>query len=308
MKQLKGQRYGIWSMDLHPDAEIASGMFRKGGLLARGLHALNDAGYRNADFVVDLGRHMKRRLMDRGLSSEKLHTIPVWGKEEDIEPIPHDENPLRAELGLEDKFVVMYSGNAGVAHRFDEVLALMKQLDGHPHIRFVFVGEGPQKERIEAFAEDEGLSNFQYLPYFPREDLKYSLSLADVHLLTLREAMAGIAVPGKLYGIMAAGRPVLMVGPEASESAETIRECEAGRVVDPSEHDRRDACVETLRNALFSLYSQKRYRQELGRRGREAFLAEYERDVACEEWSHLLQDVVRAKRRKESRVQTAAAG
>jgi len=306
LKRLKGQRYGIWSMDLHPDAEVASGMFRDGGILARVLHALNDAGYRNADFVVDLGRYMKRRLQDKGIPNKQLHTIPVWGKKEDVEPIPHEENPLRAELGLEGKFVVMYSGNAGVAHRFDEVLALMKKLDGHPHIRFVFVGEGPRKERIQTFAEKEGLSNFQYLPYFPREELKYSLSLADVHLLTLREAMAGIAVPGKLYGIMAAGRPVLMVGPEASESAETIRTHEAGQVIDPADHASPEASVEALRNALFALYSQERWRKQLGRDGREAFLEVYERDVVCQDWSQLLQGAVQARREEEAAPYAAA--
>jgi glycosyltransferase involved in cell wall biosynthesis len=213
---LRDQAYGIWSMDLHPDAEVASGMFAEGGLPARLLHALNDTGYRNAEFVVDLGLHMKRRLREKGVAADRLYTIPVWSKKEEIAPVPHEENPLRSDLGLDDKFVVMYSGNAGVAHRFEEVLAVMKRLDGHPEIEFVFVGEGPRKERIEAFAEEHDLSNFRYLPYFPREELQRSLPMADVHLLTLREEMAGIAVPGKLYGIMAAGRPVLMVGPGAS--------------------------------------------------------------------------------------------
>ena len=282
---LRGQAYGIWSMDLHPDAEVAAGMFSESGLPARLLHALNNAGYRNAEFVIDLGTYMKRRLRDKGVSGDRLHTIPVWNRKDDVAPLPHDKNPLRAELGLEDKFVVMYSGNAGMAHRFEEVLAVMKRLDGHPDIEFVFVGEGPKKGQIEAFAEAHDLSNFRYLPYFDREDLKYSLPMADVHLMTLREEMAGIAVPGKLYGIMAAARPVLMVGPEASESGETIQISGAGRVVDPSQDE---VAARTLHDTLMLLYHDDRLRAEMGKNGRRAFLEHFEREVCCREWTALL--------------------
>jgi len=289
-RRVRGQAYGIWSMDLHPDAEVATGMLEDGGVPARLLHAFNDAGYRNADFVVDLGTYMKRRIRRKGVSGDRLHTIPVWNKKEEIAPIAHDENPLRHELGLDDKFVVMYSGNAGRAHRFEDVLATMKRLDGHPDIEFVFVGEGPQKGRIEAFADANDLSNFRYLPYFPREDLKYSLPMADVHLMTLREEMAGIAVPGKLYGIMAAGRPALMVGPAASESGETIRGFEAGRVVDPSQDSDPE---QALHDAVLQLYSDGDERRRLGENGREAFLETFEREVCCQSWAELLRSQVR---------------
>ena len=282
---LRGQAYGIWSMDLHPDAEVAAGMLTEDGLPARMLHALNNAGYRNAEFVVDLGSYMKSRLRGKGVADDLLYTIPVWNRKDDVAPLPHDDNPLRSELELEDKFVVMYSGNAGVAHRFDEVLAVMKRLDGHPEIQFVFVGEGPKKERIQTFANRHDLSNFRYLSYFPREDLKYSLPMADVHLMTLREKMRGIAVPGKLYGIMAAGRPALMVGPEASEPGETIQLSGAGRVVDPLQED---AVVETLHDTLMQLYHDDGLRAELGRNGREAFLEHFEQTVCCQSWENLL--------------------
>ncbi len=286
-KRVRGQAYGIWSMDLHPDAEVAAGMFTEDGLPARMLHALNNAGYRHADFVVDLGTYMKRRLRDKGVAGDRLHTIPVWNRKDDVTPLPHADNPLRTELGLEGKFVVMYSGNAGVAHRFEEVLATMKRLDGHPDIEFVFVGEGPKKDRIQAFADRHALSNFRYLPYFPREDLKYSLPMADVHLMTLREEMAGIAVPGKLYGIMAAGRPVLMVGPEASESGETIRISDIGRVVDPTQEE---TAARTLYDELMALYHDSDERTRLGENARDAFMEHFEREVCCRAWSNLLGD------------------
>lgn len=283
---VRGQSYGIWSMDLHPDAEVAVGMLGPDQTLTRLLHALNNWAYRRADFVVDLGPYMKRRLRDKGVADDRLRTIPVWNKKDEVYPIPDEENPLVNEVGLEDRFVIMYSGNAGLGHRFDEVLAAMKHFDGHPEIFFLFVGSGPRKKEIVAFAEERDLSNFRYMSYFPREQIKYSLSLADVHLLTLYNDMAGVAVPGKLYGILAAGKPVLMVGPEASDSGETILEHDVGTVVDPQ--GRADA-PDRLIEAIETLYANPERRAEMGDRGRRVFLDHFEQRVCCEQWAGLME-------------------
>ncbi|MFB6249162.1 MAG: glycosyltransferase family 4 protein [Salinibacter sp.] len=284
-QMVRGQPYGIWSMDLHPDAEVAVGMLSPGRGLTRLLHALNNWAYRRADFVVDLGPYMKQRLRDKGVPDGRLHTVPVWNKKEEVYPIPENENPLVDEVGLDDRFVIMYSGNAGLGHRFDEVLSAMRHFDDHPEIFFLFVGSGPRKEEIVAFAEEHDLSNFRYLPYFPRDQIKYSLSLADVHLLTLYNDMAGVAVPGKLYGILAAGKPVLMLGPEASDSGATILEHDVGVVVDP----RREAIPErAFIEAVDALHANDHRREEMGRRGRTVFLDHFEQRVCCEQWTELL--------------------
>jgi glycosyltransferase involved in cell wall biosynthesis len=284
---VRGQSYGIWSMDLHPDAEEAVGMIEPDGLLARILHGFGDWSYRQADFVVDLGPHMKRRIQRKGVPDGRLHTIPVWNKKDEVYPVPPGENPLMEEVGLADKFVVMYSGNAGLGHRFDEVLGAMEHFDGHPEIHFLFVGSGPRKDDILEFADASDLSNFQYLPYFPREQIKYSLSLADLHLLTLKNAFAGIAVPGKLYGILAAGRPVLMVGPTSSDSADTIQRHEVGTVVDP-QHDGDGAPTNRLVEVVHAFYDNPTRRREMGERGRKVFCEHFEQERCCAQWAELL--------------------
>jgi glycosyltransferase involved in cell wall biosynthesis len=295
LRKTIGQRYGIWSMDLHPEAEVAAGMLEEGGLLTRVLKALNGAGYRGADFVVDLGRHMKRRLAQQGVDREQMHTIPVWNKKDEVFPVAPEDNPLMRELGLSGKFVVMYSGNAGLVHRFKEVREAMRRLRGHPEIFFLFVGGGPRRSEIEAFAKRHGIENVRYLDYFPREQLHRSLSLADVHLMTLRQQAAGVAVPGKLYGIMAAGRPVVMVGPRASEPADTISENEIGRVVDPAEFvdgtaaGRLTEILRTLHERKASGSASSCPVSAMGRRGREAFLETYEQKVACRQWNALIE-------------------
>lgn len=295
VKLLRGQTYGIWSMDLHPEAEQAVGMFKPDGSLGRLLQRLAEWSYRQAQFTVDLGPYMKRRIRDKGVPNERLHTIPVWNKKEEVYPISEDENSLVEEVGLEDKFVVMYSGNAGIGHRFDEVLEAARHFDGHPDLHFLFVGRGPRREKIETFADRHELSNLDYLDYFPRDQIKYSLSLADVHLLTLRRSFAGIAVPGKLYGILAAGRPVLMIGPEASDSATTIQRHEVGRVIDPGQHSGNGSATEAVIETISTFYENPERRETLGKRGREVFLEHFEQKRCCDRWAELLRREVESR-------------
>jgi colanic acid biosynthesis glycosyl transferase WcaI len=292
---LRGQTYGIWSMDLHPEAEQAVGMVGENSPLTRVLQGLADWSYRRADFTVDLGPYMKKRIRRKGVPDDRLHTIPVWNKKDEVYPIPDEENPLVEQVGLSDKFVVMYSGNAGLGHRFDEVLGAARHFDGRKEdIHFLFVGSGPRREQIEAFAERQGLSNLTYLDYFPRDQIKYSLSLADVHLLTLRRSFAGIAVPGKLYGILASGTPVLMVGPEASDSAETIQRHEVGTVVDPGQYDGNGGATEAVIERVRHFYENPGRRNALGERGRTVFLDRFEQEACCDQWVEMLSDEVGA--------------
>lgn len=296
-RKLRRQPYGVWSMDLHPEIEEALGIFREGRRFTRLLHAASLAGDGGADFVVDLGPWMKRRLLSRGIPEERLHTIPVWNRKEEIYPVPQEENALARELGLGDRYIVMYSGNAGLAHRFAEVLEAMRRLRNDPDIFFLFVGGGPRKSEILEHVERHRVGNFRYLDYFPRERLHESLSLGDVHLLTLRNDMAGLAVPGKLYGIMAAGRPVVMVGPEASEHGELIAGGGVGHLVDP-EAEGQEAPARLV-EILLRLKDDADRRKSMGRRARELFLHEYEREVCCRRWADLLRARLASDGRKQ---------
>jgi glycosyltransferase involved in cell wall biosynthesis len=195
-------------------------------------------------------------------------------------------------LGLRDKFVVMYSGNAGIVHDFDAICAAMRALKNDPRIQFLFVGNGPRRAEIEAFARDKEIGNFQYRDYFTREQLRYSLSVADVHLISLRASFVGISVPGKLYGIMASARPALFVGPRACESAETILEAACGAVIDPADGDGSAQLV----NHICALAENINIAEAMGAAGRAAFERKFERQVNCEIFGDVIARAWRAKR------------
>ena len=281
---VRGQHYGVWSMDLHPDAEVASGMLGSGSVTARLLEWMNATGYRYADFVVDLGPYMKQRIVAKGVDAARTHTVHVWSAKDEIVPTPREANPLIDELGLRDKFVVMYSGNAGIVHEFGPICEAMRLLKEDPRIYFLFVGDGPRRAEIEGFAKENDIRNFQYRGYFGREQLKYSLSVADVHLISLRAPFVGISVPGKLYGIMASARPALFVGPAACESAETILEARCGSVVDPAER----GAGKRLAELLCAWSSGSADVAAIGAEGRASFERTFERGVNCDAFAHLI--------------------
>jgi colanic acid biosynthesis glycosyl transferase WcaI len=284
LRRLRGSRHVYWSMDLHPDASLALGRMSRHNPVVSWLSWLSDFVYRQADKVVVLGPYMADRVIAKRVRPDRLATIPVWSRRDEIYPIPRDGHPLRAELGLADKFVAMYSGNLGLAHSTAEFLEAARQLRDRDDIVFLFVGDGPRMAEIHAAKEAEGLENVRFLDYFPREQLHASLSAADVHLISMRDEMTGIVVPGKLYGVMASGRPALFVGPAHCESANTIRQADCGLTVRIGDSD-------GLVEALVLLAGEPETARSMGERGRAAFLAGHERGPCCAHWTQVIGDL-----------------
>jgi colanic acid biosynthesis glycosyl transferase WcaI len=287
LRRLKGSRHVYWSMDLHPDASLALGRMARSNPVVRALAWLSDFVYRQADKVVVLGPYMADRIAAKGARPDRLAQVPVWSRRDEVYPLPRAGHPLRASLGLADRFVAMYSGNLGLAHAFDEFLDAARRLRERADIVFLFVGGGPRLDEVRAAKQRDGLDNVRLLDYFPREQLHASLSLADVHLISMRREMTGIVVPGKLYGVMASGRPALFVGPEHCESADTIRHAACGVTLRLGDTD-------GLVEALTRLASDPVTVQQMGARGRAAFLAGYEKAACCARWNALIGDLLPA--------------
>lgn len=281
-------KYGIWAMDLHPDVESTLRLLPAAPLLSRPLSAASAWAYRGADFVVAIGPTMADRIVaTRQVAPKQVLHIPVWSDRTEVHPIPVRQNTLRRDLGYEDDdLVVMYSGNAGLAHDFKAVVDAMDRLRGEEKIHFLFIGGGPRRREIEDAALRLGLPRFRYLEYFPRSKLAQSLSIGDVHLLVLRRDMAGLVAPSKLYGSMAAGRPTIMVGPAASDPALLIRGENVGVVIDPQAASSPGAL---LADNIERLCSDSRTRRMLGERARTAFIDRYERSTACAAWTQIIE-------------------
>ncbi len=210
----------FWAMDLNPDQAIALGVVKADSFAARAFEALNRLLLRRAASVIALDRFMEERLRKKGPIGGKISVIPPWPHEDHLEPIPHAENPFRREHGLEGRFVVMYSGNLSIASPVTTLLEAIPEL-GDP-FEFVFIGGGLGRREVERFVEKQQPKNVRLLPYQPMETLKYSLSAADVHVVTLGDGLQGIIHPCKAYGAMAVARPVLFIGPVPSHVGDLL--------------------------------------------------------------------------------------
>lgn len=213
-----------WVMDLNPDQLVALGVIRETSLVARIFDWLNRLVLRRASDVVVLDRFMAARVNRKLDVRDKLTVIPPWPHEDHLEVIDHRENPFRRRHSLDGKLVVMYSGNHGPSNPIATLLHAATRLGDLPDLVFLFVGGGIGKKEVDEAAGPA----IRSLPYQPLHDLKYSLSAADVHLVTVGDSVVGIVHPSKVYGAMAVARPVLLLGPEQSHVGELIGEHDIG--------------------------------------------------------------------------------
>ncbi|MBF0625423.1 MAG: glycosyltransferase family 4 protein, partial [Magnetococcales bacterium] len=217
-----------WLQDLFPEIARHLGVPGGDGLPGRLLQGLRNASLRGAVANVALGSRMAERLAGWGIPSDRVRIIHNWAVEEGIRPLPAADNPLRRLWDLEGRFVVGYSGNMGRAHPFGAVIAAAVGLREHPTIRFLFIGDGNARPGLEAAL---GTARVVFKDYQPLELLPRSLTLPDVHLITLAPELEGLILPSKLYGILAAGRPVVFVGDADGEIARLVREADCGAVL-----------------------------------------------------------------------------
>lgn len=278
-KALKGSRLVYWVQDLYPEIAVAMGALGPGSLAVRVMSALSRAVLRRADAVVALGDEMRARCIAAGALPERAHVIPNWSDAAGVRPVPHERNALRPAIAGEARFVAMYSGNMGRVHDVETLIGAARLLRDRRELVFVFAGDGAKRAVVEAAARE--LPNVRLAPYQPRERLAESLSAADVHLVALSPEISGLAEPSKLYGIMAAGRPALYVGPEAAEVSRTVqREACGVRIANGD--------ARALADALVALSADPASAGEMGRRARAALEARYQRSVATRRFAELV--------------------
>ena len=208
-----------WIQDVYPEiATAVSGT--KFPLLFR---AWRNRAWRRADHCVVLGHDMARFVASCGVAADKIQVCPNWAPAGLAAADEPTDSSLRAQWGLDEKFVVGYSGNLGRVHDLEPVLDLAERLRDAPEIVFVFIGDGAQRPRLQSAVRARLLTNVFFQPAQPRARLGETLSLPDLHLITLRNGCEQLVFPSKLYGITAVARPVLFIGPPDSEIAALVK-------------------------------------------------------------------------------------
>ena len=211
-----------WVMDVNPDQLVAIGRVRPDSWLVRLFDWMNRQALRAASAVIVLDGRMKQVMQRKSPTPISMHVIPPWAGTALTDTAPVEINPFREQLGSHGKLVVMYSGNHAITSPLTTLLRAIRQLTDVGNLQFVFVGGGAGKGDVERLISDRPDLPVCSLPYQPRESLHLVLAAADVHVVSLADEAVGLVHPCKLYGAMAAGRPVIALASAESYVGEIV--------------------------------------------------------------------------------------
>jgi len=262
LKTARGSRHFIWEMDVYPDIAVDLNVLKQKSFVTKFVGVLADLSRRRADGIIALGAEMKSRLVARGIPERKIVVAENWADGNEIVPAAFPEGPL----------VVHYSGTLGLAHELHTIAEAMRQLRDHNHFRFVFVGGGARRPELEKFCREQQINNAEFRSYVGRCDLSQSLAEGHVGLVTQFPETIGSVVPSKTYGIMAAGRPMLYVGPESTTPSLILQRHDCGWRVESGD-------VQGMVILLKRLELDRSLVREAGARARRAFEGYYDRTI-----------------------------
>ena len=262
LKSFRGARHFIWEMDVYPDIAVDLKVLKQKSVVTRLVGFLADVPRKRADGIIALGEDMKARLMARGIPAERIIVAENWADGEEIVPGPFSDGPL----------VVHYSGTFGLAHEERTIALAMRALRNDDRFRFVFVGGGARRGPLEEFCQREGIRNAEFRTYASRSELSRSFAEGHVGLVTQIPETEGSVVPSKSYGIMAAGRPMLYVGPRTATPARLLARHNCGWRIEPGNPD-------AMVRLLLRLEQDRGLAREAGARARTAFEQYYDRPI-----------------------------
>lgn len=266
---LRGLPYQYMLQDVYPEGLVATGKLQQRSLVTRLWMAMNGFAYRRADKLIVLGRDMAALLRrNYGIADKQIVYIPHWSASEVSDPLPFDGNPVTIERGLENKFVVQYSGNMGLWHDMDTFVRAAADLRHVDGIRFLFIGGGMRKKQAKQLADDLQATNIIWADFVPKRQLAHSLACCHVSLVSLNTGLEGIAVPCKIYGILASARPMIAMAPAKSEVGLVVAEENCGIVLPPGDQA-------GLVEAILALFRDRTRTLELAVNGTRAYHAKY---------------------------------
>ncbi|SDP38361.1 glycosyltransferase family 4 protein [Phyllobacterium sp. OV277] len=270
-----------WVMDLFPEVAIELEMLSKTGIPGKLSRALRNWSLRKSTVIVCPTAIMASYLLESGFSRDRIRVMHHWSDGNEIRPVPRSTNDLRRHWGLQNKFVIGYSGNFGRAHDFATLLEAAALLRDDNDIHFLLIGGGQQRAHVEEVVQTQQLKNITFKPLQPPENISESLSAADAHIVSLVPRLEHCIVPSKFYGILAAGRPTLFVGSPEGEVASVIASTRCGEAVEIGESQNLADIIVQLKNSPERCAS-------MGRNARDVLDTVYSRDNAVQSWVDLM--------------------
>jgi glycosyltransferase involved in cell wall biosynthesis len=256
--------------------------------------------YAKADAISVISPGFRDNLIRKGISSEIIHLIPNWVDTTIYYPDEPDLQ-LANELGLADKFNIMFAGNIGEAQGLETVLEAAELLQDLAEVQFVIVGDGVALPRLREGVETRDLKNVRFLGRYPTESMPALYALADVLLVHLKDdPLFRITIPHKILSYMASGKPILAA--IAGDAAEVVKDAGAGIICPPQNPA---ALAQTVQEFV-ALSAQAR--QRMGECGLRSTQEKFSRDNLVGKVESVLRDLVLGQRSVEESVHVSSGG
>lgn len=289
LKKLKNIPFVFLVHDVYPDIAIRLGYLQSPSLIVKIWNSLNKIIFRNAAKIIVLSNSMNKVIMEKFIEYQlereigKIEIIHNWADGNFIKPLPRKENIFLSEHALDNKFVVLYSGNLGLFHELEIVIEVANKIHDDS-FRFVFIGDGGKKRILEQLVQKYGLNNVLFFPYQNREMLPFSLTAASVSFVTLEENIEGLAMPSKLYTTMAAGNPIIAVCDENSDVSKIIETAQCGFSI--RHHD-----AEKILQHLLMLKNDTKLLANMGNNARKYFEQHFTLEIAVNQYLKALESL-----------------
>lgn len=281
----------VWVQDLYAQGMAETG---QGGRAARTLAVIEGWLLRSADRVVVIhDRFAEAIVNDFGVDRERISVVRNWTHLAPLPPV--DVAAARERFGWgPDETVVLHTGNMGVKQGLSNVVttARLAERRGAP-VRFVLVGDGGERERLQALAL--GARAVQFIPPLDDSDYAAALSSADILLVNELAGVAAMAVPSKLTSYFSAARPVIAATDPSGITAGEIRAADAGVVVPADD-------PEALLRAALNLRETPDIAAALGANGLRYRQTVLKEETAIDKFAEMLHEIIRIGDRDSSGV------
>jgi colanic acid biosynthesis glycosyl transferase WcaI len=279
-KLFKKKVYFIWQ-DMYPDVAVELGVLSKKSVLFNMMKKLNKASFSKFQKIILLSDKMKEYFSkEYGPWASKTTVITNWADPAKIYP-ENKNNPWSEVSGYKDLFVVLYSGNIGLAYNFDPIIDAAILLQKEKDIVFLFVGEGSQKAYLKHSKGDKNLTNMDFMGYVPNEDYNKLLAAGDCHIVSLKKDLDKFSFPGKIYSSLAAGRPVIAVADKESNLTELVVKNNIGFAVNSGSE---------LADAILQIKNNQTLSGSFGHNSRELALKNFARTFVTKQYLEILEN------------------
>ena len=243
---LLNNSFDLLIFDIYPDALIELQYLKDSSAIIKIWKKANKLIFKKADRIFTLTNGMKN-VLKQYTFEKKITVAPLWSDNEFLKPISSSNNPFIKQYGLADKFIVLYSGNIGIAGGVDIILDMAQRIH-NKNIIFVIIGSGARKAELENRVSKEKILNCLLLPWQDVSQLPYTLSAANLAVVTLGKGASRLAIPSKLFSLLSVGAPILGITQKESDLRQLIEDHEIGSCFGPDQISETVAFINNLAN------------------------------------------------------------